>query len=827
MELDRIAYIKEKYSVLDYARDVLGLPLRKDGDRCTSIAPGPHKSKNAFVIYNDRWWDYSAGMGGDVIDLCAVARHNGDKGAAIRELAGDYGYSTEWQEYIQNLGDKIAYFHRNLRESDIRYLYRRGIKKATVDRLMIGYDSEEDRLIIPYWKNGYIAYYVGRDRSGNPEASKYKKARLDGLNEHIAWGLHTFEPKHRARVEKEIRTQISLTNLDGSDTQPPENDKLPVSKRDLSMTKGILEKFCIITEGAFDALSFEQEGFKVLSPISGYFNKEALKQVISLCKTQECVYLCFDSDTAGTKFQENMAKQLFRHRIKFVCGTLPEGCKDVSEYYEAGGDLFSLVESAKPGIEMLAVRITDRDEFKKFVYDAARFVDEPELTELFENTTQFPKAWLSAVLKKALRPPIEKLIVQEIMQQRSLKYVEGLGFYEYAHGVWEKRPDNQIRGYLASLLGYWATGSKLDSIVKYLKAETTTEELFNRKAIFNFRNCVLDLPSGEQRKHNESYMSSVQVNYDYNPEADCPLWKKFIREIMADRELSMLLLQEMTGYILFTDSSMQKCFFLMGDGANGKSVFLNVIRAVFGEANVSNVEMSSLIEPFQRINLINSLVNISTETSSNVKGAESIFKQIVVGDTINGCYKNKDFVNFNPRCVMISACNEYIKSRDTTSGFLRRICFIDFPCKFEGEKADTELETKLKAELSGIFNWAYEGYKRLKEQKHFTETPEQARMMEEFIQIMNPVAAFIRENLSEQTGRIERGELYLKYALWCKEAGHEAQSRNKFMQSFRKTIKQLMPWVVEKKSMGVRYFEFPLRPLSDFIDESKDEGFSE
>lgn len=821
MGVDRIAYIKDKYRVLDYARDILGLPVRKSGDRCTSIAPGPHKTNNAFVVYDDWWYDFSAGNGGDVIDLCAVAKHGGDKGAAIRELAGDYGYSVEWEEYTQNLNSKIAYFHSQLRESDMHYLYRRGIRKATVDRLLIGYDSQEDRLIIPYWKNGYIAYYVGRDRSGKPEASKYKKTYLDGLNENIAWGLHTFDPKHHEMMLKALRERYTEEQVSIAST-PSENAKPTMAKRPLSTAEGILEKFCIITEGAFDALSFEQEGFKVLSPISGYFSKSAMKQVISLCKTQECVYICFDSDNAGTKFQVNMAQVLFRHKIKFVCGTLPEGYKDISEYYEAGGDLFGLVESGKPGIAMLAAHISDRDELKKFVYESARFVDEPDLVELFDNLRQFPKTWLASVLKKALRPPAEKVIIQEITKARSLKYVEGLGFYEYRHGVWEKRADNLIRGYLAALLGNWANGSKLDTLLKYLKAETTTEEMFNRQAIFNFRNCILDLPTGKQHEHNEGYMSSVQAKFDYDPKADCVLWKKFIREIMAEREASMQLLQEMVGYCLYTDSSLQKCFFLMGDGANGKSVFLNVIRAVFGEANVSNVEMSSLIEPFQRINLINSLVNISTETSSNVKGAESIFKQIVVGDTINGCYKNKDFVNFNPRCVMISACNEYIKSRDTTTGFLRRICFIDFPCKFEGEKADIELEGKLKAELPGIFNWAYEGYLRLHEQKRFTETPEQKQMMEEFIQIMNPVAAFIRECLSEQTGRIERGELYLKYAGWCKEAGHEAQSRNKFLQSFRKTIKQLMPWVTEKKIMGIRCFEFPFRPSSDFIDEGQD-----
>ena len=266
----------------------------------------------------------------------------------------------------------------------------------------------------------------------------------------------------------------------------------------------------------------------------------------------------------------------------------------------------------------------------------------------------------------------------------------------------------------------------------------------------------------------------------------------------------------------------------MGDGANGKSVLLNTIQKVFGEANVSNVEMSNLDEPFQRIKLINSLVNISTETSTNIKGAESIFKQVVVGDTISGCYKNKDFVDFKPRCVMISACNEYIKSNDTTKGFLRRICFIDFPCHFEGEKADINLEKKLEAELSGIFNWAYEGYKRLQVQKHFTETPEQAEMMKEFTQLAEPVIAFMNEELTGYVGDIAREELYKKYTAWCESAGHKAKSRNSFTQAFRQAIGQLTQDIEEKTVHGKRYFRFlenfTPRPVEDFWYEEDEEA---
>ena len=798
MAVDRIAYIKEHYNVLDYARYTLGLPVNKAGDRCMSIAPGPHKTNNAFVVYNDWWYDFSAGCGGDVIDLCAEAKHGGDKGAAIRELAGDYG--GNWKQYTEQLCDKIAYFHSQLREQDKEYILKRGIKAETIERLKLGYDAKEDRLIIPYFKNHYVAYYIGRDRSGKPDASKYKKAHLDGLNENIAWGLHTFEPERR----KEILSGIE----DGE-------------------KKNMLENFCVIAEGAFDAMSFEQEGFKILSPISGYFNKDTLKQVISLCKTQDCVFICFDSDKAGTKFQINMARTLFQHRIKFVCGSLPEGFKDISEYYERGGDLFSLVENASSGIGMLASRITDRDEFEKFVYDAARFVKKPDFMELFEHVEQFPKTWLAALLKEAYHAPLESVIVQEVLAEHMLKYVEGLGFYEYSHGIWKKMADNLVRSYCAGYYGRWAVGSKLNSALTQLKSETTTEELFNRQAIFNFKNCILDLKTGETKEHSPAFLSTVQVDYDYDVKADCPRWRQFISEIMAGRELSIALLQEMTGYILFEDCSLQKCFFLMGDGANGKSVLLNTIQKVFGEANVSNVEMSKLDEPFQVISLINSLVNISTETSTNIKGAESTFKQVVVGDTISGCYKNKDFVKFKPRCVMISACNEYVKSNDTTKGFLRRICFIDFPCHFEGENADINLEQKLEAELPGIFNWAYEGYKRLQGQKHFTETPEQAEMMKEFTQLTEPVIAFINEELTGYVGDKDRTELYKQYKDWCESAGHKPKSRNSFTHAFKQAITQLALNIDEKTVHGQRFFRFldsfTPRPVEDFWDEDDEE----
>ena len=158
--------------------------------------------------------------------------------------------------------------------------------------MKIGYNEKEQRLMIPYWKNGHVVYWVGRDRSGEPEASKYKKAYLDGYNENIAWGLWTFDEKHRKeirqRLEKNFAADPPKIAIEGMANATPYVAKIGGSmaenedetqKKIISLAdrQKMLDDIGVVAEGAFDALSFEQEGFKVLSPISGYFNKEAKK----------------------------------------------------------------------------------------------------------------------------------------------------------------------------------------------------------------------------------------------------------------------------------------------------------------------------------------------------------------------------------------------------------------------------------------------------------------------------------------------------------------------------------------------------------------------
>ncbi|MBR1896286.1 MAG: hypothetical protein IJ822_05850, partial [Pyramidobacter sp.] len=176
---DRIERIKQRVSLLDYARSI-GLPVHRPGDRCKSLAPGS-TNPTAMLFDEDHWYDFKTGQGGDVIDLCAIARHGGDRGAAIRELSdGDEEFSG-WVQYTQNLCAKVGWWQTQLREQDYHYLKDRRISKETIKRLKLGFDPQTGRLTIPYFKNGYVAYVVTRERDG--DGPKYKKDPLDGMNE--------------------------------------------------------------------------------------------------------------------------------------------------------------------------------------------------------------------------------------------------------------------------------------------------------------------------------------------------------------------------------------------------------------------------------------------------------------------------------------------------------------------------------------------------------------------------------------------------------------------------------------------------------------------
>jgi putative DNA primase/helicase len=119
------------------------------------------------------------------------------------------------------------------------------------------------------------------------------------------------------------------------------------------------------------------------------------------------------------------------------------------------------------------------------------------------------------------------------------------------------------------------------SLIKALNI--TSDDLDRNPWLLNVKNGTIDVLTGEFREHRQEDMITKFANVEYNPQADCPLWKQFIREIMNFKADVISFVQTVAGWALTGDISEQTMFILFGSGANGKSTFLNTIMNLLGD----------------------------------------------------------------------------------------------------------------------------------------------------------------------------------------------------------------------------------------------------
>ena len=97
------------------------------------------------------------------------------------------------------------------------------------------------------------------------------------------------------------------------------------------------------------------------------------------------------------------------------------------------------------------------------------------------------------------------------------------------------------------------------------------------------RNGTLNVLTGEFTGHRQEDMITKIADVDYDPGADCLLWKQFIREIMDYRSDVINFVQTASGWAVTGDTREQTMFILFGSGANGKTTFLDTIMSILGD----------------------------------------------------------------------------------------------------------------------------------------------------------------------------------------------------------------------------------------------------
>ena len=258
--------------------------------------------------------------------------------------------------------------------------------------------------------------------------------------------------------------------------------------------------------------------------------------------------------------------------------------------------------------------------------------------------------------------------------------------------------------------------------------------------------------------------------------------------------------EEMMGYLLTPDTSMHKAFLLLGGGSNGKSLLLDVLRAMLGPENCSATPLQALGEDkWAPASLVGKLANLCADLPAATQRDTSKFKEIVAGDTMNAEEKYHAPFSFRPFARLVFSANEAPGTTDSSHGYWRRWLTIPFPHTFakatdtvalaEGANPiDEKLPPRLMAELPGILQLALTGLARLRAQGGFTQSPSCEAALQQYRERADSVAAFAAEVCRVEPGcATEKTALYVEYSGWCSDAGREPLGRNKFYERIEAT----------------------------------------
>lgn len=328
---------------------------------------------------------------------------------------------------------------------------------------------------------------------------------------------------------------------------------------------------------------------------------------------------------------------------------------------------------------------------------------------------------------------------------------------------------------------YWKLGDESEIIAAIQRDCTKTVDCFNAVNAVNFRNGVFFLDNGLfQEGVASDYYFNYILSYDYNPEADCPVFKKFIRETACCDEELIAVIQEMMGYCMSNETKAEKAFFLYGNGSNGKSVLSHLMSKLVGIELTCSISLKALDEKYGISDMIGKRLNSCGENES-LQSSER-FKAIISGDRMNIPIKYKDDWVGALTIKNIFLMNSLPVTSDVTYGFFRKILILPFRNTVTPDKMNVNLEQELEAELSGIFNWAYEGYKRLVSNNYnFTPCKVIDDCMREYAERENPTAVFFNNTYTYSEGsRIKKSELYRDYQDWASHNGYNIMNKPKF-----------------------------------------------
>lgn len=331
-----------------------------------------------------------------------------------------------------------------------------------------------------------------------------------------------------------------------------------------------------------------------------------------------------------------------------------------------------------------------------------------------------------------------------------------------------------------------------------------------------FRNGVLDIVTGQMQPFSPDLVITNQIPWDYNPEAYSELADDTLNKLACGDQPIRALLEECIGYCFYRRNELGKAFILTGDKSNGKSTFLDCVKAVVGEENISALDLKELGDRFSTSMMFGKLANIGDDIGDDfLQGSQvATFKKVVTGNRIKAERKGQDPFEFNPYVKLLFSANDIPRMKDKTGAVLRRLVIIPFNARFTKYLPDGTLDPDynpyIKYELVEQSSIEYlirvgvEGLKRIIENNEFTHSEKVQQQVEEYENENNPIKAFIDDCGIAMIENEPTADVYKRYQVFCAENSMQPMSNIVFSKQINKRLRlETVVTTINKKAVRI------------------------
>lgn len=301
----------------------------------------------------------------------------------------------------------------------------------------------------------------------------------------------------------------------------------------------------------------------------------------------------------------------------------------------------------------------------------------------------------------------------------------------------------------------------------------------------NTRNCVVHLRTGDTARHAPNWMCSKIAGADFDFDASAPTWFRCLERWLPDPEVRDFV-HRAVGYSLIGETLEEVLFILWGSGANGKTKFVEALRAALGDYAMNTPAETLMASnygggvPNDVARLMGARFVSAAESEENRRLNEAKVKAMTGGDVLTARFMRGEWFEFRPVFSVWLSTNHKPIVTGQDLGIWRRIRLIPFNVTIPEAERDPHLSERLMAELPGILAWAVEGCIRY--QREGLDAPEAVTVATaDYRRESDTFGEFLEDRCVEVSEAFTRTDaLFSAYREWSEAAGERALTKTAF-----------------------------------------------